>query len=69
LIPLSKLCPDNRGEYMLIDLGTHFREHSIIHQSICVDTIQQNGIAERKNRHFLEVTCSLMLDMHVPKSY
>jgi hypothetical protein len=26
-------------------------------------------VAERKNRHLLEVTRSLMLDMHFPKSY
>lgn len=43
------VCLDNRGEYMSIDLGTHFCEHGIIHQSICVDTFQQNGIAEWKN--------------------
>jgi hypothetical protein len=32
-------------------------------------TPQQNGIAAQKNRHLLKVTQSLMLDMHVPKSY
>jgi hypothetical protein len=60
---------DNGGEYMSGDLRTYFREHGIIHQTTCVDTPQQNGVAERKNRHLLKVTRSLMLDMHVPKSY
>jgi hypothetical protein len=34
-----------------------------------VDTLQQNGVAEQKNWHLLEVTRSLMFDTHVPKSY
>jgi hypothetical protein len=34
-----------------------------------VNTPQQNHVAERKNRHLLKVTRSLMLDNHVPKSY
>jgi hypothetical protein len=34
-----------------------------------VDTPQQNDVVERKNQHLLEVTHSLMLDTHVPKSY
>jgi transposase InsO family protein len=60
---------DNGGEYLSSSLGTFFRAHGIIHQTTCVDTPQQNGVAERKNRHLLEVTRSLMIDMHVPKSY
>jgi transposase InsO family protein len=60
---------DNGGEYMSSNLEDYFRERGIIHQTTCVDTPQQNGVAEQKNRHLLEVTRSLMLDMHVPKSY
>ena len=41
----------------------------IVHQSSCVDTPQQNGIAERKNRHLLEVARSLMFSTHVPKHF
>jgi hypothetical protein len=54
---------------MSSNLETYFREHGIIHQTMCVYTPRQNGLAERKNRHLLEVTRSLMLDTHVPKSY
>ena len=32
-------------------------------------TPQQNGVAERKNRHLLEVTRALLLTASVPKSY
>ncbi|RVX04713.1 Retrovirus-related Pol polyprotein from transposon TNT 1-94 [Vitis vinifera] len=41
----------------------------IVHLSSCVDTPQQNGIAERKNRHLLEVARSLMFSMNVPKLF
>ncbi|KAK8955097.1 ABC transporter A family member 1 [Platanthera zijinensis] len=30
---------------------------------------QQNGVAERKNQHFLDVARSLMIQMQVPKAY
>jgi hypothetical protein len=59
---------DNGGEYMSGNLGMYFREQGIIHQTTCVDTPHQNCVAERKNRHLLEVTRSLM-HTHVPKSY
>ena len=41
--------------------------NGIIHQSSCVDTPQQNGVAERKNRHLLEVSRSIMFTSNVPK--
>ncbi|XP_057990555.1 uncharacterized protein LOC131172940 [Hevea brasiliensis] len=31
-------------------------QNGILHQSSCVDTPSQNGVAKRKNRHLLEVT-------------
>jgi transposase InsO family protein len=37
---------DNGGEYMSSDLGMFFREQGVLHQTTCVDTPQQNGIAE-----------------------
>ncbi|CAL2268732.1 unnamed protein product [Prunus armeniaca] len=37
-------------------------------RDICY-TPQQNGVAERKNRHLLEVARSLLLSIYVPKSY
>jgi hypothetical protein len=31
----------------------------IIHQTTCINTFEQNGVSERKNRHILEVTRAL----------
>ena len=44
-------------------------EKGIIHESSCVDTPAQNGVAERKNRHLLEVARALMFQMNVPKPF
>jgi len=44
-------------------------ENVIVHEFTCVHTPQQSDIAERKNRHLLEVTRTLLFQMNVPKSY
>jgi hypothetical protein len=44
-------------------------QSNVLYTKPRVDILQQNGIAKRKNQHRLEVTRSLMLDKHVPKSY
>ena len=40
-----------------------FSEKAIVHQSSCV----QNGFAERKNKHILEITRALLFTYNVPK--
>ena len=50
-------------------LSPFFQKEGIIHQSSCVDTPQQNGVAERKNRHLLETTRALLFEKQVPKHY
>ena len=44
-------------------------EHGIIHQSSCVATPQQNEVAERKNRHLLEVARAFLFHMKVAKQF
>ena len=60
---------DHRGEYLNRTLGNYFLENGIIHQTSCVGTLQQNGVAERKNRHLLEVAGALMFARNVPKLF
>jgi transposase InsO family protein len=51
---------DNGKEYVNNVFGAYLSEHGIIHQTTCLNTPPQNGVAERKNRHLLEVARSLM---------
>jgi hypothetical protein len=51
---------DDAKEYFNSDLNTYYLSQGIIHISSCVDTAQQNGVAEIKNRHLLEIARSLM---------
>ena len=60
---------DNAQDFFNSILGSYLQSHGIVHQSSCVDTPQQNGVAERKNRHLLEVARSLLFTSHVPKNF
>ncbi|RVW89100.1 Retrovirus-related Pol polyprotein from transposon TNT 1-94 [Vitis vinifera] len=60
---------DNAKEYFTNSLSTYLQNHDIIHLSSCVDTPQQNGVAERKNRHLLEVARCLMFSSNVPNYF
>nr|KYP67068.1 Retrovirus-related Pol polyprotein from transposon TNT 1-94 [Cajanus cajan] len=44
-------------------------ENGILSQWSCASTPQQNGVAERKNHHLLNVVCTLMLDSFVPSHF
>ncbi|RVW90873.1 Retrovirus-related Pol polyprotein from transposon TNT 1-94 [Vitis vinifera] len=60
---------DNGGEYQSSDLQKYLEGHGIIHQTTCSNTPQQNGVAERKNRHLLEVVRASLIVAKTPISY
>jgi IS30 family transposase len=60
---------DNGTEYMESGFQAYLNSHGIIHRTSCVYTNEQNGVAERKNRHLLEVSRSLLFTMNLPKPY
>lgn len=60
---------DNGGEYMGSDLKAFMEARGIVHQTTCPYTPQQNGVAERKNRHLLEVVRASLIGAHMPSSY
>ncbi|XP_060669960.1 retrovirus-related Pol polyprotein from transposon RE1 isoform X3 [Ziziphus jujuba] len=57
---------DFGGEYMSDAFKVFLQSEGILFQKSCPDTPQQNGVAERKNRHLLDVTRTLLLDASVP---
>jgi len=60
---------DNGGEYTSHTFKQHLAQHGILHQTSCPYTPQQNGVAERKNRHLMEVARSMMFQTNVPKRH
>ncbi|CAL8991733.1 unnamed protein product, partial [Prunus brigantina] len=66
---IQVLRSDNGKEYVNVVLQTFLTAHGIIHQTTCPYTPQQNGVAERKNRHLLNVVRALLLEAHTPLSY
>lgn len=60
---------DNATKYVNKEFGSFLFTKGILHQTSCPDTPPQNGVAERKNKHLLEVTRSLMYTMNVPKFF
>ena len=57
-VPVQAMRTDNGTEYVNNKFGAFLSEHGILHQTSCPDTPPQNGVAERKNRHILEVARS-----------
>uniref|UniRef100_A0A2N9I8R7 Integrase catalytic domain-containing protein n=1 Tax=Fagus sylvatica TaxID=28930 RepID=A0A2N9I8R7_FAGSY len=60
---------DNGGEYVNQPFQAYFQSHGLFHETSCSQTPQQNGIAERKNRHILETARALLIGAHVPSRY
>ncbi|PRQ42978.1 putative RNA-directed DNA polymerase [Rosa chinensis] len=67
--PIKVLRSDNGGEYVNHLFHQYLATHGIIHQTTCPQTPQQNGVAERKNRHILEVARSMLIGAHMPESF
>jgi len=57
------------GEYVHQRFCTYFDNHGLIHETSYPQTPQQNGVAERKNRHILETARALLHGKHVPTRY
>ena len=59
----------NAEQYFSMPLSSFMSSHGILHQSSCDYTPQQNGVAERKNRHLVETTRTLLLHHKVPQRF
>lgn len=62
---IKVLPSDSGGEYMSTVFHDFLKNKGILSQHSCPHTPQQNGVAEWKNRHLLEVTRTLLLESSV----
>jgi transposase InsO family protein len=60
---------DSGGEYMSHEFQSFLHSKGIISQRSCPYTPQQNGVAERKNRHLLDVVRTLLIESSVPPKF
>lgn len=52
---------ENSLEYLSTSFPSFLSSHDILHQSSCVYTSQQNGVAEHENLHLVEISRTLLL--------
>lgn len=60
---------DGGTEYLNNNLSTFLQAQGILHQRSCPYTPDQNGVAERKHRHVLETTRTLLSQASIPHQY
>lgn len=54
---------------LIFNLKIFFYKNGISHQTTCLYTPQQNGVAERKHRHLLNVARSLLFQSGLPLKF
>jgi hypothetical protein len=66
-VHVKVLWMDNGTEYINKEFTGLTLSQGIVHQTTYPNTPAQISVAEYKNRYLLEVICSLILMMNVPK--
>ena len=66
---IKRFRTDNGTEFLNSEIRTHFLDNGIIHESSCVNTPQQNGLAERRLGYTLATARSLLLQANLSKKY
>ncbi|KAI0494922.1 hypothetical protein KFK09_025068 [Dendrobium nobile] len=65
---IKTLRSDAGGEYTSNLFRSYLVAHGITQQFCCPHTPEQNGLAERKHRHLLDITRTLLLTANLPHS-
>ncbi|XP_071719288.1 uncharacterized protein [Rutidosis leptorrhynchoides] len=68
-VDIKVIRSDNGTEFCNNQMETFCHTKGIIHQTSCPYTPQQNGVAERKHRHLLNVVRSLMFQGGLPLNF
>ncbi len=57
------------GEYFSNKFNEYLKEHGIQRKYSCSYSPQQNGVAERKNRHIVEITRAMLNEKNLPNYF
>ena len=68
-VGIKRFRSDDGKDYFNQNLSPYFQKEGIIHKSSCINTPQQNEVAQRKNGHFLAITRACLFQRNVPKNY
>ncbi|KAM1755844.1 hypothetical protein ACFX12_008126 [Malus domestica] len=66
---IQTLQSDGWGEYVSKAFQSFLLDKGITHQLSCPHTPEQNGLAERKHRHVIETTVTLLQTARLPASF
>jgi len=68
-VSIRALHSDNAPKYFSSQFTTFMTPNGILHQSSWLYTSQQNGVAERKNRHLIKTAPTLLLHGNLPTKF
>jgi len=68
-VSIRILHSDNAREYLFHSFNTFMKSHGILHQTSYAYTPKQNAVAERKNRHLVETSRTLLIHGGVPQCF
>ena len=65
VVSIKRFRSNNAKDYFNTNLASFFRDLGVIQESSCVNTPQQNNLAERKIGHLVTITKALLIHQHV----
>ncbi len=68
-VSIKCLRSDGGGEYFSKEFNEYLKEHGIQRKYSCSYSPQQNGVAERKNRHIAEITHAMLNEKNLPNYF
>jgi hypothetical protein len=68
-VSIKCLRSDGGGEYFSNEFSEYLKEHGIQRKYSCNYSLEQNGVAERKNRHIVEITRAMLNGKKLPNYF
>jgi len=68
-VSIKCLRSDGGGEYFSNEFSEYLKEHGIQRKYSCSYSPQQNGVAERKNKHIAKITRAMLNEKNLPNYF